>query len=358
MTNLSESIKEAEAHLEQKWYHIIPGILFCLILAVPSWFLGKVLPIIGGPVFAILIGIVITLLFPRLISHRFKERLTFENGVKYTSKKLLQYSIILLGFEMNFYSVILVGGQSLLVMVFTISAALLTAFFVGKALKLSGDTTTLIGVGTSICGGSAIAATAPIIRAKDEDVSQAISTIFLFNIMAVFIFPVLGRAMHMSDTSFGMWAGTAINDTSSVVAAGTSWSNIIGNNTALQFATIVKLTRTLMIIPITLVLAIYTARKREHTGGGDFRFHKVFPWFVVLFAVAALLNTFAGIPAPISSFLTEVGKFVIIMAMGAIGLNTNIKKLVLNGVKPIFLGVSCWFVVTVVSLIVQKAVGM
>ena len=349
-------MNKTKVQLEQKWWHLFPGIILCLLLAVPSWFLGKALPIIGGPVFAIVIGIVITLLFPKLTACRLGKTQGFENGVKYTSKKLLQYSIILLGFEMNFYSVVKVGGQSLLVMVFTLTAAFLTAFFVGKALKLPGGTTTLIGVGTSICGGSAIAATAPVIRAKDEDVSQAISTIFLFNIIAVFIFPLLGRAMHMSDTGFGMWAGTAINDTSSVVAAGTSWSNAVGNNDALQFATIVKLTRTLMIVPITLALAIYTARKREHTGGGDFSLMKVFPWFIIFFVVAALLNTFAGIPAQVSSFLTEVGKFVIVMAMGAIGLNTNIRKLVSNGVKPILLGVACWFVVAAVSLIVQRIV--
>ncbi|MCL2771837.1 MAG: YeiH family protein [Oscillospiraceae bacterium] len=345
-----------------KWYHIIPGIMLCFVLAVPSWLLGKTFPIIGGPVFAIVIGILISLFFPKLTVYKFKKTLTFEHGVKYTSKKLLQYSIVLLGFEMNLYNVINVGGQSLLVMLFTLSAAFLTAFFVGKALKLPGDATTLIGVGTSICGGSAIAATAPIIRAKDEDVSQAISTIFLFNIIAVFIFPILGRLMHMSDIGFGMWAGTAVNDTSSVVAAGTSWSNAVGNNTALQFATIVKLTRTLMIVPVTLALAVYTTRKRdrkiEQDGGGNFSFVKVFPWFVIFFVIAAVLNTFAGIPAQWSSVLTEIGKFVIIMAMGAIGLNTNLKKLVSNGIKPILLGLSCWFAVAAVSLIVQNVMGI
>ena len=337
---------------------LIPGILLCLVLAIPSWFLGKALPIIGGPVFAILVGIVIAFFFPKLADYRFGKNLGFDSGVKYTSKMLLQYSIILLGFQMNFYSVVKVGGESLLVMVFTLSAAFLTAFFVGRALRLPGDATTLIGVGTSICGGSAIAATAPVIGAKDEDVSQAISTIFLFNIAAVFIFPALGRAMHMSDAGFGMWAGTAINDTSSVVAAGASWSSAVGNNDALQFATIVKLTRTLMIVPITLALAVYTARRRKREGGGDFRFARVFPWFVIFFVAAALLNTFAGIPAQVSSFLTEAGKFVIVMAMGAIGLNTNIKKLVSNGIRPILLGVACWFAVAAVSLAVQKAAGI
>lgn len=353
MSHQNMPLKEAEVRLEHKWYHIVPGIMICLALALPSWFLGSAFPVIGGPVFAIITGIAISMFFPGLTARRFNKVATFEHGIKYTSKKLLQYSIVLLGFGLNFYSIIKVGGQTMVIMMFTLSLAFLVAFFIGKALKLSGDTSTLIGVGTAICGASAIAATAPVIRAKDEDISQAISTIFLFNIIAVFIFPVLGRMMHLSDIGFGMWSGTAITDTSSVVAAGMSWSNASGSNTALQFATIVKLTRALMIVPVALALAVYTARKREHTGGGNFSFVKVFPWFVVFFVAAAVINTFAGITAHVSSELTDIGKFMIIMAMGAIGLNTNLKKLVSNGVKPILLGASCWIALSVVSLLVK-----
>ena len=325
------------------------GILTCLVITIPAWILGKTFPVIGGPVFGILFGIILAF---------FKRPEKLEKGIKYTSKKILQYSIILLGFEMNLFNVIKVGGQSLLVMIFTLSASFLTAYFVGKALKIDSNTTILIGVGTSICGGSAIAATAPVIRAKDEDVAQAISTIFLFNIIAVFIFPALGHAIGLSDTGFGMWAGTAINDTSSVVAAGASWSSAAGNNTALAFATIVKLTRTLMIVPITLVLAIYTSRKisRENSTEG-FSFVKVFPWFVLGFVLTAILNTFLPIPDEFSAMLVQVGKFMIVMAMTAIGLNTNLKKLLTNGIKPIGLGLCCWFMVAVISLVVQKVIG-
>ena len=325
------------------------GILTCLVITIPAWILGKTFPVIGGPVFGILFGIILAF---------FKRPEKLEKGIKYTSKKILQYSIILLGFEMNLFNVIKVGGQSLLVMIFTLSASFLTAYFVGKALKIDSNTTILIGVGTSICGGSAIAATAPVIRAKDEDVAQAISTIFLFNIIAVFIFPALGHAIGLSDTGFGMWAGTAINDTSSVVAAGASWSSAAGNNTALAFATIVKLTRTLMIVPITLVLAIYTSRKiaRENSTEG-FSFVKVFPWFVLGFVLTAILNTFLPIPDEFSAMLVQIGKFMIVMAMTAIGLNTNLKKLLTNGIKPIGLGLCCWFMVAVVSLVVQKVIG-
>ena len=344
--------------MEKKFFETktLAGIAVCFAIAVPAWLLGLKFPIIGGPVFGILIGMILAF---------FKRPAILDGGIRFTSKYILQYSIILLGFEMNLFNVIRVGGQSLLVMIFTLTASFITAYFMGKALSIDGKTTTLIGVGTSICGGSAIAATAPVIQAKDEEVAQAISTIFLFNIIAVFIFPPLGHLLGMTDTGFGMWAGTAINDTSSVVAAGASWSSAAGNNTALAFATIVKLTRTLMIVPITLVLAVYTARKvakqkaaSAAEGGNSFSFIKVFPWFVLGFVLTAILNTFLPIPASVSETLVQIGKFMIVMAMSAIGLNTDLKKLLTNGLKPIFLGLCCWFMVAVVSLIVQHFIGM
>lgn len=331
------------------------GVAICFSLAVPSWLLGKTFPIVGGPVFGILFGMLLAF---------WKRPPALEVGIKFTSKKILQYSIILLGFEMNLFNVIRVGGQSLMVMIFTLSSAFLTAYVIGKALHIQGNTTILIGVGTSICGGSAIAATAPVIGASDEDVAQAISTIFLFNILAVFLFPPLGHLLGLSDMGFGMWAGTAINDTSSVVAAGVAWSTTAGNNTALAFATIVKLTRTLMIVPITLVLAIVTTKKiansKEETsnlGNQDFKFSKIFPWFVLGFVLTAIINTFAPLPTGLPAILVTIGKFLIVMAMTAIGLNTNLKKLLTNGMKPIGLGLCCWFVVATVSLLVQRFMG-
>ncbi|MDF2611493.1 MAG: putative protein family, partial [Lachnospiraceae bacterium] len=209
-------------------------------------------------------------------------------------------------------------------------------------------------VGTSICGGSAIAATAPVIGADDQDIAFSISTIFLFNIIAVFIFPTLGRALGLSDLGFGMWAGTAINDTSSVVAAGYTFSDVAGD-----YATIVKLTRTLMIIPITLFLAFYQMKKGKTSGEKvNYSIAKIFPWFVIGFLITAIINSAGILPSTIPSFLNSFGKFGIITAMAAIGLNTNLKKLIKNGLKPIALGLSCWFVVAVVSLVVQNIIGI
>lgn len=329
------------------------GIFFCFLIAIPAYLLGRIFPVIGGPVFGIVLGMIISQLFSHTKFGRIDSVL--DSGIKYTSKNLLQYSIILLGFEMNLFHVIRVGSQSLSIILFTLTASFLTAFLAGKFLKLNGKMTILIGVGTSICGGSAIAATAPVIRAKDKDIAQAVSTIFLFNIAAVFIFPALGHLLGMSDAGFGMWAGTAINDTSSVVAAAASWSTAADNDTALALATIVKLTRTLMIVPITLLLAVYTLHQSKNTvQGSSFQFSKVFPWFVIGFVAAAVLNTFVHIPPSWSHLLAAIGKFMIIMAMAAIGSNTDLKKLISNGSRPITLGLCCWVAVAGISLLIQK----
>ena len=328
------------------------GILLCLALAVPAWYFGRMVPLVGGPVIAILSGIAVSVIALQLIKVKLPGGFSFAAGLKFTSKKVLQCSIVFLGFEMNLYHVLSAGRASLVIMLFTFSSVLFTAFVLGKALKLSSNTTTLIGVGTAICGGSAIAAVAPVIRAEDEDVTRAISTVFLFNIVAVFIFPALGCALGMSDTTFGMWAGTAINDTSSVVAAGSAWSVAAGSNAALNYATIVKLTRTLMIVPIALILALYTARKAKAEAAGSFQFAQVFPWFVLMFIAAACISTFVNIPPSVSSFLVRLGKFGIVMAMAAIGLNTNLKALFANGIRPIVLGSVCWAVIAVVTLVV------
>ena len=323
----------------------IKGIVLCFLLAIPAFFLGRQSPIVGGPVFGILLG---------LIFAYWKRPAAFNDGISFTSKKILQYAIILLGFGMNLFQVFKVGGQSLIIMIFTLAASFLTAYFMGKVLKLKGNVPILIGVGTSICGGSAIAATAPVIKASDKDMAFSISTIFLFNVVAVFIFPALGHAMGMDDMNFGMWAGTAINDTSSVVAAGYAFSDAAGD-----YATIVKLTRTLMIIPITLVLAVYMTRKAKKGLGesGEYSIKKIFPWFIIGFLGASVIYTlcasFHVIPQAVFDALAEIGKYMIIMAMVAIGLNTKLNELIKNGVRPILLGLCCWFAVAVVSLICQ-----
>ena len=321
----------------------LTGILFALLFAIPAHFLGESFPLIGGPVFGILLGMV----FARVPRPK-----GLNSGITFTGKKILQYSIILLGFEMNLFHVLDVGSQSVYVMVFTLLTAFAVAIILGRALKLPEHTTTLIGAGTAICGGSAIAAVAPVIGAKDKDIAFSISTIFLFNILAVFIFPFLGHLINMSDFGFGMWAGTAINDTSSVVAAGYSFSQEAG-----AYATIVKLTRALMIVPVCLFFAVLTAKK-SRAEGQHFDLKRIFPFFILWFVVASVVNTSGVLPAELSHALGSFGKFSIVWAMAAIGLNTNLFALIKNGMRPIFLGLCCWFAVAVVSLAIQHILGI
>ncbi len=314
------------------------GILIALVIAVLAYSLGRLIPVVGGPVFGITLGILTTSVW--------KLPAVAQKGIKFTSKYILQLAVVLLGFDINAASVIRVGQQSLLVIFLTLSAAFLTAFFVGRLLQINKKLNILIGVGTAICGGSAIAAASSAINAEDQDISYSISTIFLFNVIAVFLFPLVGHLLRLSDTGFGMWAGTAINDTSSVVAAAFSFSNAAGN-----FATVVKLTRSLMIVPVTLVLAYLTSRDHQNTQ--NFNFAKVFPWFVLGFLAAAVINSTGLVPTGITGSLAFTGKFLIIMAMAAIGMNTSIQAFVKAGPKALILGAATWLVVLLSSLAVQ-----
>ena len=219
-------------------------------------------------------------------------------------------------------------------------------------------------MGSSICGGSAIAATAPVIGADDEEIAQSISVIFLFNILAALIFPTLGGALGLSNEGFGLFAGTAVNDTSSVTAAASAWDGMHPGANTLDQATIVKLTRTLAIIPITLVLAIWRTAKVKRAGGAQengFSLKKVFPFFIIFFVLASVITTAAtsaGVAASAFQPFKELSKFFIIMAMGAIGLNTDLVKLVRTGGKPIFMGLCCWLAITAVSLGMQHVLGI
>lgn len=328
------------------------GILLCVGIALPAWYLGKLLPVVGGPVFAILLGMILTLFI--------KDKGVMQAGIAYTSKKILQYAVVLLGFGMNLSTVLATGQQSLPIILTTITAALVIAYVLHKALKMPSKISTLVGVGSCICGGSAIAATAPVIGAEDEEIAQSISVIFLFNILAALIFPTLGGMIGLSDYGFGLFAGTAVNDTSSVTAAASAWDGIHNSNT-LDTATVVKLTRTLAIIPITLVLAFVRTRKEKQAGGASINMKKIFPFFILFFIAASLITTVAtsfGVSEAFFSPFKTVSKFFIVIAMAAIGLNTNIVKLIKSGGKPILMGFCCWVGISAVSLFMQHILGI
>lgn len=335
----------------------IPGFLLCLVIAVPSWFLGQRFPVIGGPVIAIIAGMIITLLI--------KDKGSLEKGVKFTSKKILQWAVILLGFGLNLTVILQTGAQSLPIILVTIGISLIISYILHKIMHIPDKISILVGVGSSICGGSAIAATAPVIDADDEEVAQAISVIFFFNVLAALLFPNFGALLGFDQTTgeaFGIFAGTAVNDTSSVTAAASTWDAMyrLGSQT-LDKAVTVKLTRTLAIIPITLVLAFLRTKKEKDAGSGKVDMKKIFPFFILYFILASVITTIAvsmGVSVKAFNPVKELSKFFIVLAMAAIGINTDIVKLVKTGGKPIFMGLCCWIGITAASLILQYVMGI
>lgn len=337
----------------------LPGIALCFLLALPCWYLGQLVPLVGGPIFAIILGIILGTTM-NIWSHT-----KITPGVSFTSKKILQYAVILLGFGLNIMQVIHVGWISLPVIISTILTSLIVAYVIFKMTNIPSNIAVLIGVGSSICGGSAIAAAAPVIKADDQDIAQAISTVFFFNVIAAFVFPTLGDFLGLTNTGFGLFAGTAVNDTSSVTATAAVWDSMHPGAQTLEYATIVKLTRTLAIIPICLGLASYQVYKAKQNAASEsdssVNIAKIFPRFVLYFILCSIITTVAtyfGANSTIFSMFKGISKYLIIMAMVAIGLNTNIVKLIKSSGSSLALGFTCWVCIAIVSLWVQHMIGL
>lgn len=321
------------------------GFFICVAIAAIASILGGVAPpIIGAPVFAILIGASIAAIW------RVPER--FKPGIAFASKALLQWSIVLLGFRLSLKEIVGSGEASLPVMLGTMIVVLVLAYVVGRMLGLDRNLRRLLGVGTAICGGSAIAAVSSVIEADAADISYALGAVFLFNVVAVIVFPPLGHLMLMSQNAFGLWAGTAINDTSSVVAA----SFVYGAQSATQ-AVIVKLTRTTLIIPIVLfyVWRRYNTLKEE---GRRVQWLKILPLFILWFLLAAALNSAGVIPHAVDGPLQQIAVFSIVVALAGVGLGTEVEKIRTAGWKPLLLGAVLWGAISVASLALARAFGL
>jgi uncharacterized integral membrane protein (TIGR00698 family) len=329
---------------------IVPGLGLALALAAVATVIGHFASVVGAPVIAIVGGIVLAVLRP--------PRESLRPGIHFSSKVVLQASIVVFGTALSFRQVLATGTSSLPVLLGTLAVALLAAAVVGRFLHIDRDLRTLIGVGTGICGASAIAATDAVISAPEVDVSYAIATIFTFNVLAVLTFPTIGRLMHLGPHSFGLWAGTAINDLSSVVAA----STIFGHG-ATSTAVVVKLTRTLMIIPIAIGLGIWRSRTSgaRPSGAERVRLHRrlapVLPVFIGWFLLAVTVNTLGWIPGSWHGPLSDLAQFMITVALAAIGLSTRARDIRRTGFRPLALGAVLWIVVAGTSLGLQLATG-
>ncbi|MBR4941493.1 MAG: putative sulfate exporter family transporter [Clostridia bacterium] len=327
------------------------GVAICFAVAGLSVLIERLIPgeLLGASIIALFLGTIINSFFhPKWI----------QPALKFTSKKILKLAIILLGASLSVGTIMSVGKMTFFVMIFTFAMCFGGAYFIRKLFGLNWKLSNLISAGTGICGGSAVAAIAPVIDADDKDVAFALSSTFLFDMVMVALYPIMGRLLGMSDIAYGIWAGTSVNDTASVVASGYAFSEIAGD-----FATMVKLTRTIAIVPTVLVFAFIGTRMKQkemksESNGKKVNIVKIIPWFIGGFLALAILNSVGIIPAAVSGVIKGASKFLMVSALAAIGLGTSIADFRKAGLKPMFYGITIDTLVTLTALLVIWFMGL
>ena len=327
------------------------GIAICFAVAGVSVFLEELIP--GG-----LLGASIIALFMGAIINSFFHPEWMKPALKFTSKRILKAAIVLLGASLSVSTIMSVGKMTFFVMIFTFAMCFGGGYFIRKLFGLNWKLSNLISAGTGICGGSAVAAIAPVIDADDKDIAFAMSSTFLFDMVMIALYPLMGKALGMSDIAYGIWAGTSVNDTASVVASGYAFSETAGD-----FATMVKLTRTIAIIPTVLVFAWIGVRMKKKemqtTGvGNKVNMMKIIPWFIGGFLLLAIINSVGLIPANVSGIMKGTSKFLMVTALAAIGLNTSLLDFKKAGLKPMFYGITIDTLVTLTALVVIWCMGL
>ena len=327
------------------------GIAICFAVAGLSVLLEEQIP--GG-----LLGASIIALFMGTIINSFFHPGWMKPALKFTSKKILKAAIVLLGASLSVSTIMTVGKMTFFVMIFTFAMCFGGGYFIRKLFGLNWKLSNLISAGTGICGGSAVAAIAPVIDADDKDIAFAMSSTFLFDMVMIALYPLMGRALGLSDIAYGIWAGTSVNDTASVVASGYAFSEAAGD-----FATMVKLTRTIAIIPTVLVFAWIGTRVKQKelkaaNDGRKVNILKIIPWFIGCFLLLAILNSVGVIPAAMSGVMKTASKFLMVTALAAIGLSTSIADFKKAGLAPMFYGITIDTLVTVTALVVIRCLGL
>ena len=327
------------------------GVAICFAVAAISVLLEELIP--GG-----LLGASIIALFMGTIINSFFHPTWMKPSLKFTSKKILKAAIVLLGASLSVRTIMSVGKMTFFVMIFTFAMCFGGGYFIRKLFGLNWKLSNLISAGTGICGGSAVAAIAPVIDADDKDIAFAMSSTFLFDMLMIALYPLMGKALGMSDIAYGIWAGTSVNDTASVVASGYAFSEAAGD-----FATMVKLTRTIAIIPTVLVFAWISTRIKQKemkaaNDGKKVNLSKIIPWFIGGFLLLAILNSVGVIPAALSGVMKSASKFLMVTALAAIGLSTSITDFKKAGLKPMLYGVTIDTLVTLTALGVIWCMGL
>lgn len=330
----------------------------CLALAIVATMAGKVQHIVGAPMIGLFVGMIVANIKPA--------EGDYKKGTVFAAKKFLMAGIILAGATLDFKEILGFGAQALPLIITNLCVSFGMAYLVGSKLGLTQNTKSLVGAGTCICGGTAIATLSPIIKAKETEMAYALTAIFLFDIIAALAFPYLGQMMGITPEQFGILAGTAISDTSSVVAAGDTFNTLLGSAAVAasgslggDLAVIVKLTRTTMLVPIAIIFTIISIKQTAAQLGTEGSAEqqsigkvivKVFPWFIVGFLVMAILNTAAIFPTSMAPFFKDGYKFLVTAALVGVGYKINLKDLFTKGVKPIILGGVTWASVAIVSI--------
>ena len=327
------------------------GVGICFGVAGVSVLIEKLIPgeLLGASIIALFLGTIINCFFhPKWV----------QPALKFTSKKILKAAIVLLGASLSVSTIMSVGKMTFFVMIFTFAMCFGGGYFIRKLFGLNWKLSNLISAGTGICGGSAVAAIAPVIDADDKDIAFALSSTFLFDMVMIALYPLMGKALGMSDMAYGIWAGTSVNDTASVVASGYAFSEAAGD-----FATMVKLTRTIAIIPTVLVFTYIGTRIKQKEmkaagGGQKVKLVKIIPWFIGGFLLLAVLNSTGCIPAAVSGVIKNTSKFLMVTALAAIGLSTSITDFKKAGLKPMFYGITIDTLVTLTALVVIWCMGL
>ena len=329
----------------------ILGVAICFAVASLSVLVEKLIPgeLLGASIIALFMGTIINSFF---------HPAWMKPALKFTSKKVLKGAIILLGASLSVNTIMSVGKMTFFVMIFTFAMCFGGGYFIRKLFGLNWKLSNLISAGTGICGGSAVAAIAPVIDADDKDIAFAMSSTFLFDMVMIALYPLMGKALGMSDIAYGIWAGTSVNDTASVVASGYAFSEAAGD-----FATMVKLTRTIAIIPTVLVFAYIGTRIKQKelkaaNDGQKVNLMKIIPWFIGGFLLLAILNSVGLIPAAVSGIMKSTSKFLMVTALAAIGLGTSITDFKKAGLAPMFYGITIDTLVTLTALAVIWCMGL
>ena len=329
---------------------MLPGLILAATLATIAFYLGKLNTVFNDVIISILIG--------ALVRNIIGIPEVTREGLSFCLKRILRVAIILLGVQLSFQQVINTGGESLIVILFVVFIAIPVTYLIGKKMGLNSRICALLGVGSAICGASAVLATGPAIKAKERDIALAVSTIFVFNTFALFIFPVLGRVLNLSDLTYGTWTGSAVQDVSSVIATGFAFSQNAG-----EIATVVKLTRTVFIIPVVFLSALWFAWKNSHSEkdlGTDKKisYRKIFPWYVLGFLGMTILNSLNFFKGPIVAIINPVTHLLILMVMVSVGTGLDFREMHKVGLSFLYTGLAGMLIMSVLSLILIGLLGI